>query len=296
MATVALPFVGVGYLVANDILTDVAYRLLEPVVKTAFYNNVMAGSQTIPVWDPSIYVGALLLAGVLGTSAEVVTVTAVVPGTSFTATFVNNHAGGEPIVGATFPVQNTAGDPFFTQLEMLTYLSNAVNDFLTRVPLVHNVTDAIVFGPTQQIQALPADCLVPQRVAVAGTSLRETSQSHLDEVDYRWNLQALAVPYTYYRDKVGLQNIGIWPRQANTVPTEIVYTQRGAQLMALGDGFLLPDPFLPIIKNRLLTFAWSKDGEQRSPGNAKFFDMRYEAGVKIAKMWLDIINDTAQQQ
>ena len=132
MAT-SLPFVGVGYLVANDILTDVAYRLLEPVVRTAFFNNVMAGSQTIPVWDPSIYVGAQLLAGVLGVSAEVVTVTAVNPGVSFSAVFQNNHAGGESIVGATFPVQNTAGDPFFDQREMLTYLSNAFNDLIVRV-------------------------------------------------------------------------------------------------------------------------------------------------------------------
>jgi hypothetical protein len=296
MATATLPFVGVGYLVANDILMDVAYRLLEPCVNTAFFSNIMAGAQTIPVWDPSLYVGAQLLAGVLGTSAEVVTVTAVVPGTSFTATFVNNHAGGEPIVGATFPVQNTAGDYFFSQLEMLTYLSNAVNDLLVRVPIVFNVTDSVVFGPTQQIAALPADCQVPARVAVAGTSLRETSQANLDGVDYRWNNQALAVPYTYYRDKVGVGNIGIWPRMANTVPTEIVYTQRGAQLMGLGDGFLLPDPFLPIVKNRVLSYAYSKDGEQKSPGNAKFFDMRYEAGVKIAKMWLSLIEDTSQQQ
>lgn len=294
MAT--LPFVGVGYLVANDILTDVSIRLFEPCVKTAFYDNTPAGSQLIKAWDPSIYVGAQLLAGVLGASAEVVTVTAINPGTSFTATFQNNHAGGEPIVGATFPVQNTAGDPFFTQLEMLTYLSNAVNDFLVRAPLVYNVTESVVFPATQGVQPLPADCQTPMRVAVAGIGLRETSQANLDGVDFRWQSQALAQPYTYFRDKVGLQNIGIWPRQANTVPTEIVYTQRGAELMGLGDGFLLPDPFLPIIKARVLTFAWSKDGEQRSPGNAKFFDQRYEAGVKLANVWLGIINDQNLEQ
>ena len=146
MAT--LPFVGVGFLTAQDILCDVSYRLLEPVVSTVFWNTVMAGQQTILTADPNIYVGAQLLAGVLGTSAEVVTVTAVNPGVSFTAVFQNNHAGNEPIVAATFPVQNTAGDYFFSQLEMLTYLSNAVNDFLTRVPLVYNVTDSVVFGPT----------------------------------------------------------------------------------------------------------------------------------------------------
>jgi hypothetical protein len=295
MATAALPLIGVGYLVANDLLTDISFRLLETCVNTAFYNNIMAGTQTILAWDNAIYVGAQLLCGTLGVSAEVVTVTAVNPGVSFSAVFQNNHAGGEPIVGATFPVQNTAGDYFFSQNEMLTYLSNSVNDFLTRVPLVINVTDSVVFGPTAGIEPLPSDCMTPMRVATAGVSLRETSQANLDGVDYRWQVQALATPYTYFRDKVGLQNIGIWPRQANTVPLELVYQQRGSQLMGLGDGFLLPDTFLPIIKSRVLSFAYSKDGEQRSPGNAKFFDMRYEAGVKIAKMWLEIIADTSQQ-
>ena len=198
-------------------------------------------------------------------------------------------------MGATFPVQNTAGDPFWEQLEMLTYLSNAVNDLLVRVPIVFNVTDSVVFGPTQQIAPLPADCMVPARVAVAGIGLRETSQANLDGVDYRWNNQALAAPYTYYRDKIGVGNIGIWPRMANTVPTELVYSQRGAQLMGLGDGFLLPDCFLIYVKARVLEFAYSKDGEQRSSSMAKFYNQRFEAGIKIAKMWLDIIQDTSQQ-
>jgi hypothetical protein len=293
MAT--LPTVGVGFLVANDILTDVAFRLLETCVKTTCYNDIGPGVNTIPLWDPAIYVGAQLLAGVVGTNAEVVTVTAVVPGTSFTATYQLAHLGTDPIVGATFPVQNTAGDFFFSQSEMLTYLSNAVNDLLVRIPLVYSVSTAVVFGPEESVEALPSDCMVPQRVATAGISLRETSQANLDGVDYRWTTQSGVRPYTYFRDKVGLQNIGIWPQQANTVPTELVYSQRGAQLMGLGDGFLIPDPFCPIIKNRLLSYAYSKDGEARSPGNAKFFDMRYEAGIKIAKVWLDIINDNSQQ-
>lgn len=287
------PFIGVGYLVANDILTDASFGLFEPVVKTAFWDNTPVGSQTILTKVPNIYVGAQLLAGIIGGNAEVVTVTAVNPGVSFTAAFKNAHEGAEPIVGATFPVQNTAGDPFFTQLEMLTNLSTALNDFLVRVPLVYSVSTAISFGPTQAVAALPSDCMVPQRVATSGKSLRETSQSNLDGVDYRWTTQSGVRPYTYFRDKVGLQNIGVWPRQANTVPVEMVYTQRGEQLMGLGDGFLLPDPFLPIIKSRLLAIAWSKDGEQRSPGNAKFFDQRYEMGVKIASMLLKVIADPA---
>lgn len=285
MAT--LPFIGAGYLVANDILTDVSYKLLEPVVKTVFWDDIMAGSREILTASPSIYVGAQLLCGVLGNSAEVVTVTAVDPGVSFTATFGMNHQGGEPIVGATFPVQQSAGDQFFTQLEMLTYLSDTVNDFLVACPLVYEIF-TVVFGPTQQIAALPLDCMTPARVAVADYPLRESSQSNLDGYDYRWNSQALAVPQVYYRDKIGVQNLGIWPRQANTVPTEIIYTQRGAELMGLGDGFLFPDPYTTIVKYGVLARAYSKDGEQRAPALAKFWGLKYETGVKVAKMILDI--------
>jgi hypothetical protein len=88
-----------------------------------------------------------------------------------------------------------------------------------------------------------------------------------------------------------LQNIGIWPRQANTIPTEIIYAQRGAQVVGLADGFLLPDPFLVTIKHRVFERVYSKDGEQRAPALAKFHSLKYEAGVKIANMILDFAMD-----
>ena len=287
----ATPVIGVGYLTAQDILCDVSYRLFEPVVNTVFPSTITAGSQTIATWDNSIYVGAQLVAGVIGGDAEVVTVTATVPGTSFTAFFVNAHTYGEPIIGATFPVQNTAGDFFFSQVEMLTYLSNALNDFLLSVPLAYSISTAVVFGPTSLVEPLPSDCQYPVRVAAFGIALRETSQSNLDGVDFRWNSNALSLPYTYYRDKIGVQNIGVWPRTANTTALEIVYTQRGAALMGLADGFPIADPFLVTVKMRTLEFIYSKDGEQKSSALAQFYNQRYEAGIKIASMLLDLASD-----
>lgn len=287
----ASPFIGAGYLIANDILTDVGLKLLEPFVNTSFPAAITAGSQVIAVWDNSIYVGAQLVAGVVGGDAEVVTVTAINAGVSFTATFLNPHGAGEPIIGATFPVQQGPGDPFFTQVEMLTYLSNAMNDFLLRVPLAYSISTTVQFPPAAQVQPLPSDCMVPMRVAVAQRALRETSQSNLDGVAPRWNSAAYAATRAYYRDKIGVQNIGIWPRQSNTVPTEIVYQQRGPALMGLADGFILPDPFLVPVKARVLETAYSKDGEQRAPAVAKFWNQRYENGVKIAGMMMELAMD-----
>jgi hypothetical protein len=292
-----MPVQGVGALIANDILTDVAFWLIEPCVNTIIpAGGIGAGSQTVNVWDASLYVGAQVLVGVLGGNLEVVTLTATVPGVSFTATFTVPHIAGEAIIGATFPVQNTAGDPFFTQAEMLQYLSNAVNEFLLAVPLVYNVTDAISMPPTQQFTALPSDCMLPVRISAFGIGLRETSQSNLDGVDYRWMMETGNPPMVYYRDKIGVQNFGIWPVQANTTPVEIVYQQRGQETMGLGDGFLVSDPFLVYVKARVLEFAYSKDGEQSSPALARFWNGRYEVGCKISKIFLEAVIEDPNMQ
>lgn len=291
----ANPVIGVGYLIANDLLSDVAFKLFEPVVSLSFPAAIGSGSQTIAIWSSAIYVGALLVVGVIGGDAEVVTVTAVVTGTSFTAVFANGHASGEPIGGATFPVQSLAGDAFFTQNEMLNYLSDAYTDFLVRVPLAYSISTAVTVGPSQPIAALPADFMQPSRVAAFGRALRETSQSNLDSYDYQWNVQAAAEPRAFYRDKIGLQKIGVWPRADNNTNLEIIYEQRGPELFGLADGFSLPDPFLVIVKHKVLAMAYSKDGEQRSPAMAKFWEQRYEAGVKIASVLLQVVQDQSQQ-
>jgi len=42
---------------------------------------------------------------------------------------------------------------------------------------------------------------------------------------------------------------------------------------------------------KTLSYAFSKDGEIRNPGLAKYFQGRYEWGVKVSKMFLDSIQD-----
>lgn len=303
----AKPALGVGSLIAADILTDVSLWLFEPPVNTTVpAGGIAAGSQTVLVWDPSMYVGAMVVVGSLDTiDFEVVTITATNPGTSFTATFANSHVANEPIYGPTFPVQNTAGDPFFTQGEVLQYLSNAVNDFLLRVPLAYIVTEITVAATAGQT-ALPDDCMFPVRVApqvldASGNplgfyGLRETSQANLDSMVPLWNLQAAGTPQAYFRDKLPLETVGIWPRPANNTPMELVYANRGEGTMGLADGFVIPDVFLPTIKARTLEFCYSKDGEQRSPGMSKFWNQQYEYGCKVARKFLDAVVEDPNAQ
>lgn len=290
------PTAGVGYLIVNDVLTDAAFTMLQPSVNTTVPGGGIAiGAQVVPVWDPSMYPGAQIVIGGVGTSGiEVVTIVALAPGTSFTAVFANVHSAGEPIRGATFPVRQTT-DPLYTQAEMLAYLADAFNDFLLEVPLVYEVDPAVVVNPTQQNVALPADSMFPVRVASAGYPLRETSQSNLDSTFYRWNTAGLSQPMVYFRDKIPLQNIGVWPRAGNTTNLEVVYAQRQAQPLGLADGFLIPDPFVMYPLYKTLSYAFSKDGEARNPGLAKYFLSRYEFGVKVSKMLLEAINDSSSQ-
>jgi len=305
---------GVGSLIANDILTDVSEMLFEPFVNTTITAfTVPAGYGDGGFGDggygdgtglvvtvgsvASMYVGAQIIVGVGLTTEEVVTITQV-DADDFVAAFNFSHSPGEIIVGATFPVQNTAGDPFFLQSEMLQYLSNALNEFLLRVPLCYTVTvpNQIVMPPTVQFTALPSDCMFPVRVAAFGIGLRETSQSNLDGTDYRWMNETGSPPLVYYRDKIGLQNVGVWPVQRNTTPLEVVYANRGQQLMGLADGFPVPDPFLVYVKAHVLGMAYSKDGEQRAPALASFWEGRYEMGCKISKMFLEVAIEDPNMQ
>ena len=287
------PVVGYGYLIANDVLTNVGYTLIEPAVGGIGVplGGITAGTQTVNIYDPSMYVGAQIVVGiVLSATLEVVTITAVNVGVSFTATFAFSHNAGEPIVGATFPVRQTT-DPFFTQPEMLAYLSTAVNDFLTECPLAYVVNPAVAVAPTAQVAPLPSDCMEPTRIAYLNYPLRETSQARLDQYNWQWQGAAPSGPVTYFRDKVGLQNFGIWPRANLSVSVEVTYKQRGPQVMGLADGFNIVDPMLVYIKARVLEFAYSKDGEQRNPGLAKYWGGRYAMGVKICRMFLDAMMD-----
>lgn len=286
----ATPAIGVGFLLVADLLTDIAFSLVEPSVNTSFPAPVSPGAQTVAAYDLAMYPGAQIVCGASGDpNLEVVVIAFVNVGVSFTAHFMNSHAAGIAITGPTFPVRWPT-DQFFTQQEMLGYISSAANDFLSDCPLVIEVATVVV-PPTAQNTALPADCQKPVRVANNQYPLRETSQSNLDLIEYRWSQQAPSQPRAYFRDKTGLQKVGVWPRQNNTVNLEVVYEQRSAALLGLADGFVIPDPFLLYVKCRALEYAYSKDGEQKNSGLAKYWNGRYMAGVKVSNIFLGAIMD-----
>ncbi len=287
----AQPVQGAGFLLVNDILSDVSYALIQnPVNTVAPAGGIPVGFATVPVFDPSMYPGAQILVGTVGVDLEVVTIISVNPGISFQATFALPHAAGAPIIGATFPVRQTS-DPLYQQGEMLAYASTALNDFLTEVPLVYTVSNNVTVQYTQQNTQLPADSMFPVRIAAFGYPLRETSIPNLETYDFRYNVQAAQKPLAYFRNDNPLQSFGVWPRCNNDINVEIVYAARSAQTLGLADGLPIPDPLTLGMKYRILEFAYSKDGEARNPGLAKFWGSRYNFFVKVAKVLLGIIED-----
>lgn len=163
---------GWGYRIANDVLLEMSFHLVQPGVYQLLPSPVTAGAAvTVTVGTTAaMYPGAQLLAGPSGGSdTEIITILSVPSGTQFTANFANNHAASEPIWGATFPVQYDT-DPLFTQSEMLQYLSRAQNEFLVAVPSFYsrffqNVSTSLIY------QSLPATAVLVDRIAASQLDL-----------------------------------------------------------------------------------------------------------------------------
>jgi hypothetical protein len=290
-----MPTQGAGFLIANDILMDCSYAFFQPTVNTVTpAAGIPAGVQTVQVGDASaMYNGAQIIV-----DGELVTVSAVntasVPNT-FTATFVSPHSPGQAIVGATFPLfQYDQTVPMYTQAEVLQYLSSAVNDFLTDVPLCYAIDATRFVAAGSQIVLLPGASLFPVHVSSQNYPLRETSQSNMDAYDYRWSTETTG-PLSYYRDKLnanGTPQIAVWPTPAVNTPLEMVYAARQNPVpMGLLDGFIVPDPFVLYIFHKTLNYAYSKDGESRDPGLARWHAQRYDIGCRICRMFLEAITD-----
>lgn len=176
---------GVGYRQVNDVLQEVSYRLVEPVVATTIlgfalegygdggYGDGGYGDQpdgtnsyvTTVSSTKGIYPGALLVVGRETVNVEVVTVISVGEDNTFTAVYQHVHGIGEIVEGATFPTQQPT-DPLFTQAEMMGYLSRAQNEFLSQVPCFYMVTQQRAqYG--QIFQDLPGNAIHLDRVAVS---------------------------------------------------------------------------------------------------------------------------------
>ena len=280
-----MAFPGNGYKIANDLLNEISTVLIEPVVNTTLGTAVAApGVATVtPGTMASIYAGAQLIVGTGGT-VEVITVSSVTP-TTLTATFLFAHGASDQLIGATFPVGED-NNPFFTQTEMLGYLSDAQNDYLTSCPLILNRATQH-FNPAQRIQNVPVDALQIERVATGGYALYEQGQTSLDWLTPTWQQSLPTAPTSWFEDRVNFMTYGVEPVPLNAFDVNVLYAQRDAAQLALNEGFLLPDPFLTYVKYSVLTQCFGKDGEMKDPARAKYCEQRVGLGVKIGRKFYE---------
>ncbi len=302
-----------GFKIVNDVLTEMSFHLVEPVVNTTIVSIVSEGygsggygsggyggspdgpgAMIVTVGSTTaMYPGAMIIVGLGLPDEEVVTIISV-SGNTFTAVLVNSHNPGETIVGATFPVEETF-DPFFTQSEMLNYVADAQNDYLVRVPLIYNVVGQN-FSPRQKLQAMPSDTIQIERIALNGFALYEQGQTSLDLINYNWPQFPAGNPRSWHEDRTGFMTYGLDNVPGNTFSVEVLYAQSAPGTLTLNGTFLLPDPFVTYIKYGALASVFTKDGEQNDPERARYCQQRFETGVKIGKQFYQSVMENEVTQ
>jgi hypothetical protein len=283
-----------GAILANDIMMDCGYSLLEQVTNTTLNPSggaIVAGIRTVtPGSMIGIYAGAQLAVGANGTVAqEAITVTSVTA-TTFTATFVNPHPATEPVTGCTF----SAGIPestLFSQSELLQYMADSQNDFLLQVRPIYAIAPLSITAG-KKVYPAPADAIRVERASIVNTvatppsavELWDTTQTDLDLEDAGW--PGDQGPTSWYQDQLTYQTIGFGPppNVGNTVT--LMYSQKAVAPLTLLSTFLVPDPMTIAIKWRTLALCFSKDGEMRDPSRAAFCQKFYDVLCEISKKFM----------
>src|SRR5579872_4383028 len=165
---------GNGFRRVWDMMCEISAHLLQPFVFTTLSDPV--NSSGSPPSTPQVaqvpttanmYPGAQLIIDT-GANRETVTVISVgttssPPGPEFTANFVNSHAAGAMVAGATFPLQ-AATDPLYTQSEIALYLARAQNQFLLDVPCIFQIThQSVTIGKI--LQPTPTTAIELEHIA-----------------------------------------------------------------------------------------------------------------------------------
>lgn len=182
----ALP--GTGYRTVGSLLIEIGLHLIEPFIFSTLTSAVAVAGISSPAVASlgypvnSLYPGAMIVVDGGTPSEEEVTITAVNVGAkTFTALFLNTHAIGASVVGATFPTQAMSGDQFFTQTEVLSYIARAQHEFLAQVPHIFSMNQQTVkFG--QVYQSLTCDAIEMHRVASSAPNLQLVSLTRVGGV------------------------------------------------------------------------------------------------------------------
>lgn len=123
---------------------------------------------------------------------------------------------------------------------------------------------------------------------VLWSRLYETTQVELGMAQGAgWRNQFLSALNSWFEDRTGLYQWGVGGVPSSNFHVEIISSMRDTDTLALTDGFLVPDICMHIVKFKALEYAWSKEGECRSPMMAQLMAMRYQRGIMAVRRWMN---------
>jgi hypothetical protein len=235
---------GTGYRTANSIACEISFHLCQPIVYTTLTNPITASALVQPATiasTNSLYTGAQVIVD-SGVNVEVVTVVLVTSPTVFTAIFTLNHLAGIVIQSATFPLQALT-DPIFTQLEILSYIARAQNEFLSQVPCVFSfiaTPQNVSIG--QLYQPAPPNAIQMLRVSASSLSIAISSLTRVsntvDGVSVNPHGLAIGQKFSVYNPSTE-SFAGVFQVVTTPTPTTWTYMQVGPNASASGGSVVL---------------------------------------------------------
>jgi len=281
---------------ANDLLVEISGHLVEDVVNATLTEPAVP-SPTATLFVTStvgMYVGAqAVLAAPDGSDPTIFTIATFDPtSNTITGALAEAYPQNSTLLGGTFPTQQPS-DPLFTQAEVLGYLARAQNEFLSKVPCIYQFSSQTV-DAGEELQSLPPTAIELERVSINQTRLYEISQSQLTMSNPQWPYAGSPpTPTNWYEDRAGYYGWGLNPVPGAQFTCVLVTSQRGPDVLALTDLFIVPDPMIHAVKYKALEYAWSKDGENRSPTMMRIAQQRFDSLVAICTRFMIGVVDAA---
>lgn len=160
---------GIGYAKAYRLLMQISLHLVSQVAYTTLSAAVTPSLQLVTLAATANLIAGNQVVIDPGLPTEEIVYLSTVTATQIQALFAQPHAAGAVLLGACFPEQANT-DPFYTQQEVMGYISRAQNEFLSRVPCYFALFySQINFG--QILQALPCTPIELIRVAFSPTNV-----------------------------------------------------------------------------------------------------------------------------
>jgi len=280
---------GLGYRSVFSLLCEISLALIEPVVLTTLSAGVTPGVQTVNLGSTTGLVTSTLVVIDPGLSNQEAVILADFTTTQIQALFANSHAIGAVVLGACFPTQ-AATDPFFTQSEILGYISRAQNEFLTRVPCSFVLSNSqINFG--QMLQSLPCTPIELIRVAFSPTNVAVVSLTRAGGIvtaitQSPHNLQAKS-KFSIINSPLGSSGTtfnGAFAVATIVSPTSFTYPQSGANDSVGVGGTVSLWTRLKEVTQEMLTLTNPNWQGQSRPFPTAFYEDRvglYTYGVDV---------------